>query len=89
MFPWHAECLGQCNQNVMGGGDLKKKQCLPTTPNMIDFGIALVRNGVTLSIVKLSNFVSDLLLRYSRGRYYCKNKSPQKINNSIIANRTS
>ena len=39
--------------------------------------------------VRLFNFASDLFSRYSRGRYYRKNKSPRKFNTSSVANGTS
>ena len=39
--------------------------------------------------VKLLNFASNLFSRYSRGRYYRENKSPRKLNTSVIADGTS
>ena len=42
-----------------------------------------------LTTVKLFNFTSYLFMRYSQGREFHKNKSPQKFSTSIITNQTS
>ena len=57
--------------------------------NVLPLTVVLPVIAPLKNTVKLFNFASGLFSQYSRGRYYRKNKLPQKFNTSITANGTS